>query len=137
MNKTYYRSLIDSLMDLTASRSDIMFLFCLCACYQSNPKESHLQAIKRIFCYLKGKTTLRVWYPKEEILICTLKCCSQVLRCHNQLLDYEFNFLEPPMYIDHIDSMFITSNRVQHSKTKHIKIRYQFLRGNSKKGLIV
>ncbi|GKD43680.1 putative ribonuclease H-like domain-containing protein [Tanacetum coccineum] len=58
-----YRSMIGSLMYLTASRPDIMFadhdwLFTV------TPKTSHLKAVKRIFRYLKGKPKLGLWYPK-------------------------------------------------------------------------
>ncbi|GJV27453.1 putative ribonuclease H-like domain-containing protein [Tanacetum coccineum] len=51
-----YRSMIGSLMYLTASRPDIMFAVCACARFQVTPKTSHLLAVKRIFRYLKGKT---------------------------------------------------------------------------------
>ncbi|GKB43944.1 retrovirus-related pol polyprotein from transposon TNT 1-94 [Tanacetum coccineum] len=34
------------------------------AWYQTNPKESHLVAVKRIFRYLKGTPNLGLWYPK-------------------------------------------------------------------------
>ncbi|KAJ9553109.1 hypothetical protein OSB04_017154 [Centaurea solstitialis] len=61
---TTYRGMIGSLMYLTASRPDIMFSTCLCARYQSKPKESHLKAVKRIFRYLKGTVNLGLWYPK-------------------------------------------------------------------------
>ncbi|GKB67195.1 hypothetical protein Tco_0928607 [Tanacetum coccineum] len=53
-----------SLMYLTTSRPDFQFFTCLYARYQSNPKESHLVAIKRIFRYLKGTPNLGLWYPK-------------------------------------------------------------------------
>ncbi|GKD57489.1 hypothetical protein Tco_1290876 [Tanacetum coccineum] len=49
-----YRSMIGSLMYLTSSRPDIMFAVCACARFQVTPKVSHLQAVKRIFRYLKG-----------------------------------------------------------------------------------
>ncbi|GJS69546.1 putative ribonuclease H-like domain-containing protein [Tanacetum coccineum] len=50
-----YRSMIGSLMYLTASRPDIMFAVCACARFQVTPKASHLNAVKRIFrdCYEK------------------------------------------------------------------------------------
>nr|GFA50440.1 putative ribonuclease H-like domain-containing protein [Tanacetum cinerariifolium] len=56
-----YRSLIGSLMYLTASRLDIMFAVCACARHQVTPKECHLHAVKRIFCYLKGHPKLGLW----------------------------------------------------------------------------
>ncbi|GJR78399.1 hypothetical protein Tco_0149184 [Tanacetum coccineum] len=58
-----YRSMIGSLMYLTASRPDIMFAVCACSRFQVTPKTSHLNAIKRIFRYLKGKPKLGLWYP--------------------------------------------------------------------------
>ena len=59
-----YRGMVGSLLYLTASRLDIMFATCLCARFQSDPKESHMVAIKRIFRYLKGTPNLGLWYPK-------------------------------------------------------------------------
>nr|GEY04305.1 putative ribonuclease H-like domain-containing protein [Tanacetum cinerariifolium] len=60
------RSMIGSLMYLTASRPDIMFAFCACARHQVTPKECHLHVVKRIFRYLKGHPNLGLWYPKES-----------------------------------------------------------------------
>jgi hypothetical protein len=53
-----YRAMIGSLLYLTASRPDIMFVVCLCARFQANPKESHLKAVKRILKYIKGSLGL-------------------------------------------------------------------------------
>ena len=53
-----YRSMIGSLLYIIASKPDIMFSVCLCARYQSCPKESHLLAVKRIFRYLKDTPNL-------------------------------------------------------------------------------
>ncbi|GJX04274.1 putative ribonuclease H-like domain-containing protein [Tanacetum coccineum] len=61
-----YRSMIESLMYLTASRPDIMFAVCACARFQVTPKTSHLLAVKRIFRYLKGKPTLGLWYSRDS-----------------------------------------------------------------------
>ncbi|GJY91815.1 putative ribonuclease H-like domain-containing protein [Tanacetum coccineum] len=61
-----YRSIIGSLMYLTASRPDIMFAVCACARFQVTPKTSHLLAVKRIFRYLKGKPTLGLWYSRNS-----------------------------------------------------------------------
>ena len=65
VNHTDYRSKVGSLMYLTASRPDILYAVCQCARFQSNPKESHLTAVKRIFRYLKGAPKLGLWYPKK------------------------------------------------------------------------
>ncbi|GJU77475.1 putative ribonuclease H-like domain-containing protein [Tanacetum coccineum] len=61
-----YRSMIGSLMYLTASRPDIMFAVCACARFQVTPKASHLHAVKRIFRYLKHQPKLGLWYPRDS-----------------------------------------------------------------------
>nr|GFB63266.1 hypothetical protein [Tanacetum cinerariifolium] len=61
-----YRSMIGSLMYLTASRPDIMFAVYACARHQVTPKECQLHAVKRIFRYLKGHPKLGLWYPKDS-----------------------------------------------------------------------
>ncbi|GKF62963.1 hypothetical protein Tco_0183017, partial [Tanacetum coccineum] len=58
------KSMIGSLMYLTASRPDIMFAVCACSRFQVTSKSSHLSAVKRIFRYLKGKPKLGLWYPR-------------------------------------------------------------------------
>ncbi|GJW11191.1 putative reverse transcriptase, RNA-dependent DNA polymerase, partial [Tanacetum coccineum] len=66
VNVHLYRSMIGSLMYLTSSRPDIMFVVCACARFQVTPKVSHLHAVKRIFRYLKGQPKLGLWYPKDS-----------------------------------------------------------------------
>nr|GEV56426.1 putative reverse transcriptase, RNA-dependent DNA polymerase [Tanacetum cinerariifolium] len=61
-----FKSMIGSLMYLTSSRPDIMFVVCACARFQVTLKVSHLHAVKRIFRYLKGKPNLGLWYPKDS-----------------------------------------------------------------------
>nr|GEX15375.1 uncharacterized mitochondrial protein AtMg00810-like [Tanacetum cinerariifolium] len=63
-----YRSMIGSLMYLTAFRPDIMYAVCACSRFQVTPKTSHLQVVKRIFRYLKGQPKLGLWYPRESVL---------------------------------------------------------------------
>nr|GEV08417.1 hypothetical protein [Tanacetum cinerariifolium] len=62
-----YKSMIGSLMYLTASRHDIMFAVCACSRFQVTSKTSHLQAVKRIFRYVKGQPKLGLWYPKVSL----------------------------------------------------------------------
>ncbi|KAI3695228.1 hypothetical protein L1987_78220 [Smallanthus sonchifolius] len=61
-----YRVMIGSLMYLIASRPDIMFTVRLYARLLAAPKNSHLQAVKRIFRYLKGAPRLWLWYSKND-----------------------------------------------------------------------
>ena len=64
IDQTKYRDMIGSLLYLTASRPHIMYNLCLCARFQACHKESYLNAVKRIFRYLKGTTYIGHWYPK-------------------------------------------------------------------------
>ncbi|GAV57073.1 hypothetical protein CFOL_v3_00611 [Cephalotus follicularis] len=66
VDQKLYRSMIGSLLYLTASRPDILFSVCLCARFQSNPKESHLFAVKRILKYLAYTPTLGLWYSRDS-----------------------------------------------------------------------
>ncbi|GJS07728.1 putative ribonuclease H-like domain-containing protein, partial [Tanacetum coccineum] len=61
-----YRSMIGSLMYLTSSRPDIMFIVCACARFQVTPKVLHSHAVKRIFRYLKGQPNLGLWYLRNS-----------------------------------------------------------------------
>nr|GEV46946.1 hypothetical protein [Tanacetum cinerariifolium] len=66
VNVHLYRSMIGSLMYLTASRPDIMFAVSACSRHQVIPMTSHLNAVKKIFKYLKGKPNLGLWYPRDS-----------------------------------------------------------------------
>jgi hypothetical protein len=64
VDQKLYRSMIGSLLYVTASRLDVMFGVCKCARYQASPRESHLKATKRILRYLKDTHDVGLWYPK-------------------------------------------------------------------------
>ncbi|GJV52651.1 putative ribonuclease H-like domain-containing protein [Tanacetum coccineum] len=156
-----YRSMIGSLMYLTSSRPDIMFVVCACARFQVTPKVSHLHAVKRIFRYLKGQPKLGLWYPKDSpfdleaytdsdyagasldrksttgaAYVAASHCCGQVLWIQNQLLDYGYNFMNTKIFIDNESTICIVKNPVFHLKTKYIEIRHHFIRDSYEKGLI-
>ncbi|GJW39845.1 putative ribonuclease H-like domain-containing protein [Tanacetum coccineum] len=144
-----YKSMIGSLMYLTASRPDIMFAVCACARFQVTPKVSHLHAMKRIFRYLKGQPKLGLWYPKDSSFNLEAytdsdyagasldrKSTTRVLWIQNQMLDYGYNFMNTKIFIDNKSTICIVKNPVFHSKTKHIEIRHHFIRDSNEKKLI-
>ena len=59
-----YRSMIENLLYVTASRPDIMFSVCMCTRFQASLRESHLKVTKRILRYLKHTQNISLWYPK-------------------------------------------------------------------------
>ena len=65
IDQRLYRRMIGSLLYLIASRPDILFSICMCATFQSNPRESHYLATKRIFMYLEGTQKLGLWHLKS------------------------------------------------------------------------
>ncbi|GJU60242.1 putative ribonuclease H-like domain-containing protein [Tanacetum coccineum] len=156
-----YRSMIGSLMYLTASRPDIMFAVCACARFQVTPKASYLHAVKRIFRYLKHQPKLGLWYLRDSPFeleafsdsdyagasldrksttgrcqFLAAHCCGQVLWIQNQMMDYGFNFLNTKIHIDNESTIYVVKNPVYHSRTKHIEIRHHFIRDCYEKRLI-
>ncbi|GJT77771.1 retrovirus-related pol polyprotein from transposon TNT 1-94 [Tanacetum coccineum] len=63
-------------------------------------------------------------------------CCAQVLWLRTQLTNYGFHFDKIPMYCDSKASIAISCNPVQHSRTKHIDVRYHFIKEQVKKGIV-
>ncbi|GJT00035.1 hypothetical protein Tco_0821204 [Tanacetum coccineum] len=63
-------------------------------------------------------------------------CCAQVLWMRTQLTDYGFHFNKIPIYCDSKSAIAISCNPVQHSRTKHIAVRYHFIKEHVEKGTI-
>ncbi|GJS06523.1 putative ribonuclease H-like domain-containing protein [Tanacetum coccineum] len=63
-------------------------------------------------------------------------CCAQVLWLRTQLTDYGFHFDKIPMYCDSKAAIAISCNPVQHSRTKHIDVRYHFIKEHVEKGIV-
>ncbi|GKA20974.1 hypothetical protein Tco_0700963 [Tanacetum coccineum] len=63
-------------------------------------------------------------------------CCAQVIWIRTQLLHYGFQYNKIPIYCDPKSAIAISCNPVQHSRTKHINIRYHFIKEHVEKGTI-
>ncbi|GKB69574.1 hypothetical protein Tco_0930986 [Tanacetum coccineum] len=160
-DQTTYRRIIGGLMYLTASRPDIAF-----ATFSYNmglwyPKDSGFELIAysdadhagcKDDCkstsggvqFLGGK--LVSWSSKkqdcammsiaEAEYVSLSACCAQVIWMRTQLLDYGFKYNRIPMYCDSKSAIAISCNPVQHSKTKHIDIRYHFIKEHVERGTV-
>jgi hypothetical protein len=64
MDQKMYRSIIRSLLYVTASRPVVMFRVCMCARFQASSRESHLKETNKILRYLKHTQDVGLWYPK-------------------------------------------------------------------------
>ncbi|GKD70123.1 hypothetical protein Tco_1324213 [Tanacetum coccineum] len=150
-----YRSMIGSLMYLTASRPDLMFAICACtrdspfeleAFYDSDYAGASLDRKSTTGgCQFLGKRLIS-WQCKKQTIVANsttkaeyvsaANCCGQVLWIQNQMLDYGFNFMNTKIYIDNESTVCIMNNPVFHSKTKNIEIRHHFIRDSYEKKLI-
>nr|GFB25496.1 hypothetical protein [Tanacetum cinerariifolium] len=140
IDKTKYHSMVGALMYLTTSRPDIMHATCYCARYQAKPTEKHLTVVKRIFRYLKDTIHTGLWYSKDTGFELTSFSDSDHAGCLDSRKrtsgDYGFHFDKIPMYCDSKAAIAISCNPVQHSHTKHIDVRYHFIKEKVKKGII-
>nr|GEW37483.1 retrovirus-related Pol polyprotein from transposon TNT 1-94 [Tanacetum cinerariifolium] len=71
VDHTRFRSMVGSLMYLTASRPDLVFGVCMCAMYQASPTKKHLEALKRVFRYLRRTINWGLWYSKDTAVALT------------------------------------------------------------------
>ncbi|GJU99793.1 retrovirus-related pol polyprotein from transposon TNT 1-94 [Tanacetum coccineum] len=71
VDQTLFSSMVGSLMYLTASRPDLVFVICMCARYQASPTKKHLEALKWVFRYLRGTINWGLWYSKNTAIALT------------------------------------------------------------------
>ncbi|GJS39573.1 retrovirus-related pol polyprotein from transposon TNT 1-94 [Tanacetum coccineum] len=150
VDPSHYHSMIGTLLYLTASRPDLQFFICMCARYQAWPTENHLNAVKMIFRYLKGTVNRGLWYQKDSSIAVTAfgdadhASCQDTRRSTSgsmqflgdRLINYGFGFNKIPMYCDNKSAIALCCNNVQHSRLKHIDIRFHFIKEHVENGVI-
>nr|GEU35084.1 retrovirus-related Pol polyprotein from transposon TNT 1-94 [Tanacetum cinerariifolium] len=129
VNQTRFCSMVGSLMYLTAIRPDLVFAVCKCARYQALPTKKHLEALKRVFWYLKGTINWGLWYSKNTAMALTVYVDADHA-------DYGFDFNKIPLYCDSRGAIALCCNNVQHSRSKHIDIRHHFIREQVERGVV-
>ena len=70
----------------------------------------------------------------EAEYVAAASCCSQILWMKQTLQDYGLSFGRVPIFVDNMSAISIAKNPVIHSRTKHIDIRFHFLRDNHERG---
>ncbi|GJT92897.1 hypothetical protein Tco_1081742 [Tanacetum coccineum] len=83
IDPTRYRGMVESVMYLTSSRPDLVFVVCMCARYQAKPTEKHLHAVKRVFRYLKGTINMGLWYSKDTGIALTAYANADHVGCQD------------------------------------------------------
>ncbi|GJU52980.1 hypothetical protein Tco_1226694 [Tanacetum coccineum] len=71
VDQTHFGSMVGSLMYFTASRPYLVFVVCMYARYQASPTKKHLEALKRVFRYLRGTINWGLWYTKDTAIALT------------------------------------------------------------------
>nr|GEW57432.1 hypothetical protein [Tanacetum cinerariifolium] len=155
VDQTRFHSMVGSLMYLTTSRPDLVFTVCMCARYQDLPSKKHIEALKRVFQYLRGTINWGLWYLKDTSMALTAYADEDHAGCQDtrrstsgsaqflgdklmrlQLTDYDFDFNKIPVYCDNRSAIALCCNNVQHSRSKHINIRHHFIREQVEKGVV-
>ncbi|GJW45619.1 retrovirus-related pol polyprotein from transposon TNT 1-94 [Tanacetum coccineum] len=123
-----YRGMIGSIMYLTSSRPNLIYAVCLCAQYQAKPTEKHLNASDKLISWSSKKQKCTAISSTEAEYIALSGCCAQILWMRLQLTDYGFQFNKIPLYCDNKSAIALCCNNVQHSRAKHIDVRYHFIK---------
>lgn len=188
VDPTLYKQMVGSLMYLTATRPDLMFVVSLISRFMSNPTQLHFAAIKRIMRYLKGTMEYGIWYKKEEraelvgytdsdyagdvedskstsgyvfmmsggavawssrkqpivtlstteveyVAAATCACQAIWMGRVLQEIGYEQDG-EMTLFCDNTSTIKLSKNAVMHGRSKHIRVRYHFLRKLTKEGAV-
>ncbi|GJW84704.1 hypothetical protein Tco_0157849 [Tanacetum coccineum] len=143
--------MIGGLKYLTVSQPDIAIATFVCARYQARPIEKHLQEVKRIFRYLRQSINMGLWYSKDSGFELIAYSDADLAGCHDDFKSTSggIQFLGDKlvswsskkqdctsMSTTKADAIDISCNPVQHSRTKHINIRYHFIKEHVEHGTI-
>nr|GEZ12302.1 retrovirus-related Pol polyprotein from transposon TNT 1-94 [Tanacetum cinerariifolium] len=83
----------------------------------------------------EGKAVDPSHYREAEYIILS-GCCAQILWMRSQLSSYGLGFNKIPMYCDNKSVIALCCNNVKHSQSKHIDIRYHFIKEQVENGVI-
>jgi hypothetical protein len=188
VDSTMYKQLVGSLMYLTATRPDMMYVVCLISRYMANPKEEHMQIAKRVLRYLRGTLDFGLFYRRRsaskllaytdsdyardvddrkstsgyvfllsEAAVCWSSKKQAIVTLSSTEAEYVaatscachcvwmIGVLEQIGYencecidirCDNSSSIKLSKNPVMHRRTKHIDVRYHYLRDLSNQGVV-
>ncbi|KAG8492847.1 hypothetical protein CXB51_010185 [Gossypium anomalum] len=139
-----YRSLVGCLLYLTATRPNLMSAVSLLSMFMHYNNIAHFEAAKRVLRYVKGTLNLRVKFEKVEELkllgysdsdwaevkyIAAVTAVNQAIWLRKLLSDLNGDQREAiEIKVDNQSAVAIAKNPVFHGKTKHLKIKYHFVR---------
>ncbi|GJS00107.1 integrase, catalytic region, zinc finger, CCHC-type containing protein [Tanacetum coccineum] len=126
IDPTHYRGMVGTLMYLTASRPDLTFVY---------PKDSSIALTAYVDADHTGCQDTRRSTSRTEYIALS-GCCAQVLWMRSQLTDYGLGFNKILMYYDNKSAIALCCNNVQHSRSKHIDIRFHFIKEQVEDGVV-
>nr|GEW51614.1 retrovirus-related Pol polyprotein from transposon TNT 1-94 [Tanacetum cinerariifolium] len=88
-----------------------------------------------ISCSSKRQKSVAISSTEAEYIALS-RCCAQILWMRSQLTDYGLGFNKILMYCDNKIAIALCYNNVQHSRSKHIDIRYHFIKELVENGVI-
>nr|GFA83156.1 hypothetical protein [Tanacetum cinerariifolium] len=83
---------------------------------------------ERLINWLSKRQKSAAISSTEAEYIALSGCCAQILWMRSQLSDYSLAFNKIPMYCNNKSAIALCCNNVQHSRSKHIDIRYHFIK---------
>nr|GFB47865.1 hypothetical protein [Tanacetum cinerariifolium] len=141
VDPSHYHGMIGTLLYLTADSSVTLTAFAdanHAGCQDTRRSTSgSLQFLgERLISWSSKRQKSAVISSTKAEYIALSCCCGQILRMRSQLTDYGLGFNKIPMYCENKSAIALCCNNVQHSRSKHIDIRYHFIKENVEKGVI-
>ncbi|GKD55773.1 retrovirus-related pol polyprotein from transposon TNT 1-94 [Tanacetum coccineum] len=131
IDPTYYHGLVGTLMYLTANADHMGFQ----DTRRSTSGSMQLLGDKLVSWSSKRQKSAAISSTKAEYIALS-GCCAQVLWMRSQLTDYGIGFNKILMYCDNKSAIALCCNNVQHSRSKHIGIRFHFSIGQAENGVV-
>ncbi|GKC49979.1 retrovirus-related pol polyprotein from transposon TNT 1-94 [Tanacetum coccineum] len=131
VDPSHYRGMIGTLLYLTANADHA-------GCQDTRRSTSGSMQLlgDRLVSWSSKRQKSAAISSTEAEYIALSGCCAQILWMRSQLTDYGFGFNKIPMYCDNKSAIALCCNNVQHSRSKHIDIRFHFIKEHVENGVI-
>ncbi|GJX75052.1 hypothetical protein Tco_0313647 [Tanacetum coccineum] len=128
---THYHRMVGTLMYLTANADHA-------GCQDTRRSTSGSMQLlgDRLVSWSSKRQKSAAISSTEAEYIALSGCCAQVLWMRSQLTDYGLGFNKIPMYCDNKSAIALCCNNVQHSRSKHIDIRFHFIKEQVENGVV-
>ncbi|GJU49895.1 retrovirus-related pol polyprotein from transposon TNT 1-94 [Tanacetum coccineum] len=129
VDQTRFQSMVGSLMYLTASRTDLVFVVCVCVRYQASPTKKHLEALKRVLRWSSKKQKSTTISTTKADYIAMSGCCAQILWMRSKHIDIRHHFIRDQVEKGVVELYFVmTDYQLANIFTKALpRERFEFL----------